>query len=91
MNNSLTGKQRDHIGRVKLLPCSVCNAFGPSAAHHIEQNLQYISIPLCKDCHQGSHNGIHGRKSMWNVMKKTEMSALNETIRQIITNNCIDA
>lgn len=91
MNNKLSPLERNYLALIKAMPCSVCNAPGPSDAHHIEQNLQYISIPLCRDCHQGSHNGIHGRKSMWKVMKKTEMSALNETIREIITSNCIDA
>lgn len=91
MNNKLSPLERNYLALIKAMPCSVCDAPGPSDAHHIEQKLQYISIPLCKDCHQGSHNGIHGRKSMWNVMKKTEMSALNETIRQIITGNCINA
>ena len=49
----------------------------------VEQGLQFTCIPLCKDCHQGSHNGIHGRKAIWNVTKKTEMSVLNDTIETL--------
>lgn len=84
MNNKLTAKERAHIQRVKKLPCSVCDAPGPSDAHHIEQALQYCVVALCKDCHQGSHNGIHGRRAMWNVMRMTELDALNVTIRRLM-------
>ena len=84
MNNKLTSKQRAHIGRVKLLPCAVCDASGPSDAHHIEQSLQYCVIPLCKDCHQGSFNGLHGQKRAWILRKMTELDALNKTIQQLV-------
>lgn len=84
MNNKLTAKDRAHIQRVKELPCSVCDAPGPSDAHHIEQGLQFCVVALCKDCHQGSHNGIHGRRAMWNVMRMTELAALDVTVRRLL-------
>ena len=84
MNNKLTSKQREHIGRIKEMPCSVCDASGPSDAHHIEQSLQYCVIPLCKDCHQGSFNGLHGQKRAWLLRKMTELDALNKTIQRIV-------
>jgi hypothetical protein len=84
MNNKLNAAQRKYLATIKTLSCGVCNAAGPSDAHHIEQGLQYICIPLCKDCHQGSHNGIHGRRSIWNVLKKTELSVLNDTIQKLL-------
>lgn len=80
MNNRLTQRERGHLGAVKEMSCGVCGAAGPSDAHHIEQGLQFLCIPLCKDCHQGSVNGIHGRRSIWNALKKTELSVLNDTI-----------
>jgi hypothetical protein len=83
MNNKLTSTERLHLARVKDMPCGVCGQAGPSDAHHVEQHMQYLCIPLCKDCHQGSHNGIHGRRSIWNVLKKNELSVLNETIRRL--------
>jgi len=83
MNNKLTTAQRRHLAAVKSLPCGICGAAGPSDAHHIEQGLQYTCIPLCKDCHQGSHNGIHGQRRIWNVLKKTEMTVLNDTIEKL--------
>ena len=84
MNNQLSKAERAHIARVKAMPCGVCDATGPSAAHHIEQGSQYTVIPLCTDCHQGAHNGIHGQKRIWNVLKKTELSVLNDTIRKLL-------
>lgn len=82
-SKTLTVKSREHLAKVKSLPCGVCGAAPPSDAHHIEQGLHYLCIPLCKDCHQGSHNGIHGRRSMWNVLKKTELSVLDDTVRKL--------
>ena len=84
MNNKLTAAERRYIQRIKEMSCGVCGAAGPSDAHHIEQHKQYLCIPLCKDCHQGSHNGIHGQKRMWSVMKATEMSVLNDTIAKVL-------
>jgi hypothetical protein len=83
MNNKISALERVHLARIKEMDCGVCGAAGPSDAHHVEQHMQFICIPLCKDCHQGSHNGIHGRRSIWNVLKKTEMNVLNDTIRQL--------
>jgi hypothetical protein len=82
MNNKLSKAERAYLASIKEMSCGVCDAAGPSDAHHIVQGLQYLCIPLCKDCHQGSHNGIHGRRAIWNVLKKTELSVLNETLRK---------
>lgn len=84
MNNKPTPAERRYLARVKELPCGVCGAPGPSDAHHIEQHQQYLCIPLCRDCHQGAFNGIHGQRRIWQVMKKNEMSVLNETIRALM-------
>lgn len=84
MNNKLSSRERLHLARVKEMPCGVCGQAGPSDAHHIEQHQQYLCIPLCKDCHQGSFNGIHGQARIWSVYKHTEMSVLNETLRKLI-------
>lgn len=84
MNNKLTAKQRAHIGMVKMLPCSVCDAAGPSDAHHIKQGSQYLCVALCKSCHQGPVLGWHGQKRMWAIKKMTEMDALNVTIERLI-------
>lgn len=72
-----------HLEAVKLLPCSVCNEPGPSAAHHIVQGQHFTTVALCTDCHQGSENGWHGRKTMWRVMKMDELAALNVTLARL--------
>lgn len=82
----MTKEESLHILRIKNMPCGVCDASEPSDAHHILENSRRIShfavIPLCKSCHQDNHNGIHGRKAMWKVMRKTELQVLAETIEK---------
>lgn len=84
MNGTYTAAERAHVGRVKALPCSICDKPGPSAAHHIEQGEHYTVVALCEDCHQGSANGWHGRKAMWRLRKMSELRALNVTIGRLV-------
>lgn len=84
MNNQLTAKERKHLAEVKELPCSVCDAPGPSEAHHIKQGLQYTAVALCPDCHRGSMMGWHGQKRMWAIKKMDELDALNVTIQRLM-------
>ncbi len=79
----ITPAESDHMAAVKLLPCSVCNTAGPSTAHHIVQGQHFTTVALCPDCHQGSENGWHGRKTMWRVMKLDELGALNITLGRL--------
>lgn len=79
----MTPAESDHVARVKALPCSVCDRSAPSDAHHIVQGQHFTTVALCKDCHQGSENGWHGRKTMWRVMKLDELGALNITLRRL--------
>ncbi|WP_455387410.1 hypothetical protein [Petrachloros mirabilis] len=83
MNSKLTPKAREHIRRVKQLACSVCDAEGPSDAHHIEQRLHYTTVALCKDCHQGPIMGWHGQRRAWLIRKMDELDALDVTIRRL--------
>lgn len=80
-----TDAESDHIERVKNMSCVVCGHASPSDAHEIKQGLWWTSIPLCKDCHQGSFNGIHGQQRIWKVRKMDELMALNETVRRLMT------
>ena len=86
----MTKAERAHIERVKSLPCSLCGKSAPSDAHHLlEGRIQgrrcadWCTIPLCKDCHQGERNGIHGQQIMLKVMKETELSLLAQTIENL--------
>ena len=82
----LTPAEREHMGNVKCLPCSVCDApsttEAPTAAHHINQGQHFTTVALCYDCHQG-HNGWHGNKSLWRIRKFDEMDALNITLKRL--------
>ena len=84
MNNRLSRRQREHICKVKEMPCSLCDMPGPSAAHHIEQSLHYCVVALCWECHQGTR-GWHGDKTLWRLRKATELTALNVTIERLTT------
>jgi hypothetical protein len=55
-----------------------------SEREHIEQALPYSCVALCKDCHQGSHNGWHGRRAIWKVKKMQEIHALSVTIERLL-------
>jgi len=80
---SPTKAEREHIERVKSLPCSVCNAPGPSDCHEIRQGQWFTSVALCKDCHTG-YNGWHGTKALWRVRKMDELDALAATVKGVI-------
>lgn len=79
-----------HLERLAEMPCALCGAYGVQIHHVLEGRIKgrksghMTAIPLCPDCHQGSENGIHGRRAMWNVMKKTELELLAETIEKLM-------
>lgn len=83
MNNKLNQSERLHLARVKSLPCSVCDASGPSEAHHVKQGNQYTCVALCESCHRGALMGWHGQKRMWALKKMDELDALNVTIERL--------
>lgn len=83
VNQSYSKTERSHLERVKSLPCSVCNAPPPSAAHHMKPDSAFYTIALCYECHQGK-SGIHGDRAMWRVMKLDEVDALVATFRRLL-------
>ena len=83
-SKNLTAADRAHIARVKALPCSVCDAAGPSDAHHINQGQHFTVVALCKDCHQGKRMGWHGERFAWKIAKMDELDALNVTLRRLL-------
>jgi len=84
MNNTLNKAERAHLARVKDLDCSVCDAPGPSEAHHIRQGDQYTAVALCPECHRGPSMGWHGGRIAWRVRKMDELQALNITIKRLL-------
>jgi hypothetical protein len=84
VNSKLTSRERKHLLWVKEQACIVCGMSPPSDAHHVKQGLHYTCLPLCKDCHQGSRNGIHGEQLMWKVMKMDELIAIDKLVSQLV-------
>lgn len=80
-----TKAETQHIERIKSMSCVICDLRPPSDCHEIKQGQWFSSIPLCKDCHTGSHNGIHGRKAMWKVKRMDEIDALAKTVERLTT------
>jgi hypothetical protein len=80
----IDARESEHLAAVKSVPCVVCDAPPPSEAHHIQQGDHFTAIALCEDCHRGSENGWHGRKTMWRIRKWQELDALNETLRRVL-------
>ena len=83
MNNKLTQAGRLHLQRVKMLPCSVCDAPGPVEAHHTKQGNQWTAIAVCPDCHRGPVLGWHGQRRAWAIRKMDENDALNITLQRL--------
>ena len=83
-SKNLTAADRAHIANVKALPCSVCDAAGPSDAHHINQGQHFTVVALCRSCHQCNTMGWHGQRAMWKVKKMDELDALNVTLRRLL-------
>lgn len=83
MNKSYTAAEKRHLTRIKEMPCSVCGHPAPSQAHHVKQDSAYHCVPLCADCHNGTQNGIHGRKAMWLIHKMDEIDALAWVIEKL--------
>ena len=78
-----TKAERAHLDRIKNMECIVCGQPGPSDAHHIKQKSAWYCVPLCKHCHQGPLNGIHGQKMTWQILKMDEMDSLAKTIERL--------
>jgi len=87
-----TKAQAKHLSRLASLPCSLCGT-SPTEIHHIlegrikgRKSGHWTAIPLCPDCHRGSHNGIHGQQAMLKVMKTTELELLAQTLEALYGN-----
>lgn len=80
---TVTAREREHMQRVKQLPCSVCDSPGPSEAHHIKQGQHFTTVALCTECHSGPVLGLHGQRRAWAVRKMDEIDALAVTVERI--------
>lgn len=83
-SKNISAIAREHMGRVKELPCSVCDASGPSQAHHITQGQHFTTVALCEDCHVGPTMGWHGQRRAWKIRKMDELAALDITLQRLL-------
>lgn len=67
-----TKRSKEHMHRVKQLPCVICLKPGPSDAHHVicdrygtTKASDLDVIPLCKEHHQVGPEAIHNGKRSW--------------------------
>ena len=74
-----TAKGREHMGRVKMLPCVICGHPPPSEAHHCRSDGMarddFKTIPLCQPCHTGPQ-GYHKAKATWEAQNGPDYSFL---------------
>jgi len=81
-SKAINSAESEWMGRVKELPCSVCDTHGPSYAHHVNQGQHFTVIALCFECHQGK-GGWHGDRTQWRIRKMAEIDALAITIERM--------
>jgi len=77
-----TASERQHIARVAALPCSICDAEGPSEVHEPKQGLWRVAIALCPTCHRGA-KGWHGTRELWRNARIDELDAIAITLGRL--------
>lgn len=87
----MTAKSKRHMGRIADMPCVLCSILGQrqvgrTYVHHIragqgmsQRASDFLTIPLCHDCHQGPH-GIHGDRSLLRIARVEELDLLAAVI-----------
>ena len=83
-SKAFTKAEASHLEAVKSVACVICDHPPPSEAHHIVQGDHFTVVALCTECHTGV-GGWHRNKTMWRIRKWTEIDALNETLRRVLT------
>lgn len=79
---------KKHLDRIAQMPCACCGATGVHV-HHIREGQgmsqrasDFLTIPLCPDCHQGPQ-GVHGDRTMMRIYKLSELDMLANTIARL--------
>lgn len=82
-------RNRAYLDWVKTLPCSKCNCEGTEPHHIIAAGLgggmgtkadDYLSMPLCRKCHDELHDGIKDMHSQWEWVAMTLLQAIHEGV-----------
>lgn len=85
----MRAREREHIRKVKSHVCIACGHPAPSDAHHIregvgmsERSSHFLTVPLCKECHQGSFS-IHNSRRQFTNIYGSELELLAKTIESV--------
>ena len=85
---------KSHAERLVSIGCVCCDLLGMTQAtatniHHIREGQgmaqragDYLTIPLCKECHQGK-NGVHGNRQYLKILRMTELDLLDYTLKRV--------
>ena len=86
---SATAAERRHMSRVAALGCILPDCGQAADIHHIregagmsQRSSHYLTIPLCKEHHQGSFS-IHGSPRQFTNIYGSELDLLAATIQQL--------
>jgi hypothetical protein len=86
----MSAASKRHMGRVAELGCCTCGQ-SPVEVHHArtgeaagaaQRPSDWLTIPLCPDCHRGKM-GVHGDRTMLRITKKTELQLVGETLEAL--------
>ena len=84
---SATPTEKRYLERVAGLGCIICNA--PANVHHIREGQgvgmrasHYLTIPLCREHHQGEFSIHNSRREFQNVYGN-ELDLLAKTIQML--------
>lgn len=90
-----TKEEKEHLEKVKMLPCCVCKKAPPSDAHHCigmefgtgmgKKSSDFCTISLCKIHHQTGAFGIavHNGTKTWEKNFKPQREYLEEVKRRL--------
>ena len=84
-----TTKEKRHMKRVAELGCILPDCSSPACVHHIREEQgtsmrasHYLTIPLCKDHHQGDFS-IHNSKRSFENIYGSELDLLAQTLEML--------
>lgn len=86
----MSAASKRHMERVAELPCALCGD-SPVQVHHArtgesaggaQRASDWLTLPVCPDCHTGSH-GLHGNRAMLKIKNITELAIVAETLEKL--------
>ncbi len=77
-----TKAERERMGKIKQLPCIVCNHAPPSDCHHITQCGRRLgnefTLPLCYEDHRGKRGFSGTNRGAWDKSLSNQLLLLEK-------------